>query len=427
VTAGPPGAPADPDPDTCAAANTATNTAANTLGAAVSLPRLVFIGLLPPPIDGQRLATRRMRTLLARHFRLAVEDLSPRWRPVVADRLWRTARAVARLVRARRHGCRRVYLAPYTGHGAWLAVVIVLAARLLGYRSTLHLHSALLYAPRRPALAALSLAAGDRGRYLCLGARLAVALARGYPAVRETLVVGNAIVVGPPPQASPMPPTPRPSGAGVMRLGHMGNLTLAKGLATVLALAPALTEAGIPFVIDIAGPADAEARPLLRAAQAAEPAAIRYRGPLAEADKDAWFRGVDVFVLPTRHRHEASPLVLLEAMRAGVVPIATDVGVIADELGDAGVVVAEADPAAFVAAVVAVAGEMSRSPQRQAEMSRRAAARYAVLHAEAEAAFATLARRLAGDPGESPPGGGGATRLTPPAVPSGTAGGAARA
>jgi glycosyltransferase involved in cell wall biosynthesis len=357
---------------------------------------LVFIGLLPPPIDGQRLATERMQALLQTRFRLAVYDIGPRPPLTISSRLWRTARAMLGLLGWRWRRVRAVYLVPYTGHALWLAALLVGWARLLGFRLTVHLHSGLFFATRRPAMRIFSAAAGQRALYLCLGPRMAAALTRLYPAARQTLSLSNAIFLDPP----PTPRQRRPLREGHLRLGHLSNLGYAKGLDTVLATARALTAAELPFVLDLAGPVEEPWALPLQTAVAADPERLRYRGPLFGRDKDDWFDSIDVFLLPTRHPHEASPLVLFEAMRAGAVPVATDRGLIADDLGAVGLVTDPA-PEAFVAAVVDLVRDCQAKPQRLQALSSAAAARFDALRAAAVCALADAVERMAPSPGAS--------------------------
>lgn len=356
---------------------------------------LVFIGLLPPPIDGQRLATARMQALLADRFRLAVYGIGPRPRFAIIDRLWRTVRAMAGLVACRRRGVRRLYLVPNAGGALWLAAILVGWARLLGFERTVHLHSGTFFASRRPAMRLFSAIAGRRTLYLCLGPRMASQLSRLYPAASQTLSVGNAVLIDAPPRERSRRPV-----AGSrqrIRLGHLSNLGHAKGLDVVLATVAALAAAELPFAIELAGPVEPPMADALAAAVAADPARLRYLGPLFGPAKDAWYETIDIFLLPTRHPHEASPLVLFEAMRAGAVPVATARGLIADDLGDAGRVVVDPAPEAFIAAVVDLVRVAADQPARLEAMSAAAAARFTALRSAAARALAEACDRMAGD------------------------------
>ena len=92
----------------------------------------------------------------------------------------------------------------------------------------------------------------------------------------------------------------------------------------------------------------------------------------------------DVFVLPSRS--EACPLALLEAMAAGCVCIATDVGDVRDILGGSGcgIVVPSETPSALAAAIKHVAEIDVEERQRMGKMAQEViAARYS-LHTQAK-------------------------------------------
>ena len=59
-------------------------------------------------------------------------------------------------------------------------------------------------------------------------------------------------------------------------------------------------------------------------------------GPLDEPGKAELFRRVDLFVFPSRYRHETLPVVVHEAMSHGVPVLATAIGCVAEQVGEAG-------------------------------------------------------------------------------------------
>lgn len=349
-------------------------------------PDLVFIGLLPPPIDGQRFATLRMRELLGQSLTLATYNIGPAETGSIKGRVMLSLRAMLGLLTARIGGCRSLYFAPYTGRSLWLAALIQLWARLLGYVSYVHIHSHLHIANRRRSMAAFCAAGGGSAVHICLGEQMATDLLAHYQGAKRAISLSNALIF------PPLPPRGATSvrGDALFRLGHLSNLMVDKGLDTVLACVPALVARGIPFVIEIAGPAQGEESALLQAALARHPQHLRYVGPLYDQAKDDWFRSLDIFLFPTRYRHESSPLVLFEAMRAGAVPIATDRGCIADVVGDAGIVVAESPPSLFVDVVVERLTTLLGQRDEMAVLAARAQDRFATLHRSAEAVFADI-------------------------------------
>jgi glycosyltransferase involved in cell wall biosynthesis len=59
---------------------------------------------------------------------------------------------------------------------------------------------------------------------------------------------------------------------------------------------------------------------------------VEHLGPLYDEAKDRFFSELDVMLFPTKYINEAEPLVIHEALRAGVFTIACDRGAIAEIL-----------------------------------------------------------------------------------------------
>jgi glycosyltransferase involved in cell wall biosynthesis len=75
-------------------------------------------------------------------------------------------------------------------------------------------------------------------------------------------------------------------------------------------------------------------------------------------------------VLPSRW--EGQPLILQEALRAGLPIVATRVGGVPDLVGDAAVLVSPGDPPALAAAVAAILTDPALAARLRAAASRRA-------------------------------------------------------
>ena len=102
---------------------------------------------------------------------------------------------------------------------------------------------------------------------------------------------------------------------------------------------------------------------------------VRFHGNVFDIAQS--FRAFDAFVLSSRS--EGTPVVLFEAMAAGVPIIATDVGGVRDVLGDdGGVLVPSQDPNAMAAAIAATLTDTGAAADRTASASRRLLERYAV-------------------------------------------------
>jgi glycosyltransferase involved in cell wall biosynthesis len=313
---------------------------------------MVVVGTLPPPVHGASLITERVADWLERRGTVHRIDIEPegafRW-PRKAGRY------LGALGQLGRHRGRGLYL-PSSGGEAILAdAAVCRRARALGYRIAIHHHShTYVHRHRRP-MAALAAAAGPDALHLVGCEQQGARLRALYPSIARTQPLSNAPIALDPGELRPDPPT------GPLRLGHLANLSLEKGLGDVLALAEAMTDAGRDVEVVLGGPVTtAEARDRLTRAEGRLGSRLRALGALDEAGKAAFFRGIDLFVFPSRYRHETLPVVVHEAMSHGVPVLATAVGCVAAQVDDAGVTI---DPDAdFVAEALPRVDLLVRDP-----------------------------------------------------------------
>jgi glycosyltransferase involved in cell wall biosynthesis len=143
-----------------------------------------------------------------------------------------------------------------------------------------------------------------------------------YPQVQQTLVISNAAFIN---QAS-APVVELRSGCRV--IGHLSNLSQAKGIFEVVELAEWAEREKLDFEFRIAGPFEDENVRREFNARTSSLKNIRYLGPLYGEEKQRFFEELDAFVFPTQYRNEAEPLVLLEALSHGCPVISYDRGCI---------------------------------------------------------------------------------------------------
>lgn len=136
-------------------------------------------------------------------------------------------------------------------------------------------------------------------------------------------------------------PRVRPPAGAVPVVAALGRLTAQKGFDVLLDAVRALVDDGVRLRLVLAG--EGRERAVLERRAAGLPVALT---GFAD-DPRAVFASADVFVLPSRV--EALPLVLVEAVSAGLPAVATDVGDVREALGDVVVVVPPEDPAALAA------------------------------------------------------------------------------
>lgn len=157
----------------------------------------------------------------------------------------------------------------------------------------------------------------------------------------------------------PATPGPLPRRA-VPRIGALGRLTDQKGFDVLIEAVRVLVGQGFALDVVIGGAGRDEA--LLR--RAAEGLPVSFCGFVR--DVRGFLADLDLFCLPSRR--ESMPLALLEAMAEGRPCVVTDVGAVAQAVGEDAVVVPPADAVALAAAL----GGLLADPQRRGALGPRA-------------------------------------------------------
>lgn len=274
-----------------------------------------MVGPFPPPRDGMSAVNDAMALLVAQEgFHVVRHDTAPRsLQRSLAVKLSRLGRFIKAAVSAwnfsRHHPGVTVYYSLSGGWGLLYEAVSVLGTRILGGTVVVHHHSfRYLDTPFWP-MSLLACTAGAGSTHVVLGPVMAAKLRERYPAVRNVLVLSNAVFVGEAPSCPPL--------RSLRKVGYLANLSSAKGLAEVIETIMLSNAAGLPLQFILAGPfVDPRAETAFKAQLASLPN-VRYVGPVYGADKEDFYAGIDLFIFPTRYRHEAEPLVVLEALAHG--------------------------------------------------------------------------------------------------------------
>jgi glycosyltransferase involved in cell wall biosynthesis len=136
---------------------------------------------------------------------------------------------------------------------------------------------------------------------------------------------------------------PRPRGPEQpARLVHVASLNPVKDQATLLHAARMLLDRGVDFFLDIAGVDTLDGAVQALAARLNLASRVRFHGVLAREQLHALMAAADILVLSSRH--EAGPLVVLEAAIVGVPTVGTAVGHVAEWAPAAAVAVPPRDP-----------------------------------------------------------------------------------
>jgi glycosyltransferase involved in cell wall biosynthesis len=156
------------------------------------------------------------------------------------------------------------------------------------------------------------------------------------------------------------------------RLVHVGSLNLVKDQTTLLAAVARLSQDGVNVRLDVVGEDTLHGAVQRRAAGLGVTERVQFHGFLTQQALRDLMVGADLLVMSSRH--EAGPVVLLEAAAAGVPTVGTAVGMIADWTPDAALSVPVADPAALAAGVRQLLDDDDRRLRLAAEAQRRAVA-----------------------------------------------------
>lgn len=291
---------------------------------------MLFIGPFPPPTHGQSAATARVAQILMNSgLKLKVVDVSQGPRSGVAAALHRIAMH-AKAGFACMFGNGTIYISANSNKGMWLTTMLAGMGRIRRRPLFIHHHAYDHVRRRRSSMVWLARVSGPSATHVVLGETMARELSRLTPEAKKTFVLNNSGLVD-------LHLLELVAENKDIVLGHLSNLTLDKGVDQAVHLAVEASRAGLLDKFILAGPImDSVAQHAVKRAQEELGDRFEFRGAIYGADKLKFFQDINCFVFPTRYRNEASPLVLLEAMAAGVTCVAYGLACIPDDIGDMG-------------------------------------------------------------------------------------------
>lgn len=170
----------------------------------------------------------------------------------------------------------------------------------------------------------------------------------------------------------PRRPVQRAAG-GPLRLIHVGSLNPVKDQGTLLEAAAILSRGDTDFTLDVVGMDTLEGALQQRARELGLAERVRFHGHLGHPELRPLVEDAHLLVMSSRH--EAGPVVVLEAAVAGVPTVGTRVGYIREWHPEAAVAVPVGDAPALAAAVEALAADETRRLRLAREAAARALAR----------------------------------------------------
>jgi len=312
-----------------------------------SLADCVFVvGPLPPPVHGASVITQKVIELLQSHGVVVVRlNASPaaltrgwRWH---ASRIRAYLRCYGALLRAPQRAT--VYLSLSGGNGLGYDLLVAALARLKAHRIILHHHSFNYIDRWRPAFAWLLRAAPLQATHIVLCNEMRARIEQRYRRKINAVLVSNFSFFLD--EANRGTPHKR-----LRRVGFLSNITLDKGIDRFLDVAGQLGALGIEA--HIAGPIVTPGLKDYFDERVRRLGNVKYLGPVFGEDKREFYRNIDLFILPSRYINEAEPLVIYEALAAGL-PIAVTARGCLCELNDRPYVIVMDRDAADLGPVVA--------------------------------------------------------------------------
>ncbi|MEP6621410.1 MAG: glycosyltransferase family 4 protein [bacterium] len=189
-----------------------------------------------------------------------------------------------------------------------------------------------------------------RGRFelriACAGARRVTVASKYQQSLAASLgIVAEHVTIGVALEDWPVIP-PRPRNAShLARLLHVGDLRGVKDQRTLLAAANIMRDSGLSFHLDVAG-FDTMRGELQQSVDSRSLGdMIHWHGHLDRRSLRALMEQADLLLVTSRH--EAGPVVVLEAAIAGVPTVGTAVGHVSDWSPEAAVAIAAGDAAAL--------------------------------------------------------------------------------
>lgn len=359
-----------------------------------SLPvrRVLLLAQLPPPVHGVTMTTERVRRLVAEG---GTADVVHQWggsARSLADVDRRSFGkfqefaalnlALARQVLAGdRFEIAYLTFVPWT-HAALRDGIVAWWAKRLAERTLVHLHG--------EGLEQVTTGRGIKAALLRRMLRGTELIAITRRAVVTATASGLFTAVHHLPNAAPDPGPPAPRAAGPLRVAFLGNLDPRKGVLRFVDVIEQVVREGHDVIGGIAGGSTRHLTVEGLRTQIAErglAGRITVHGPVHGAEKDRFLAVHDVLLYLSAHDH--APLVVIEALSHGLVPIVQHTGGVAEIAGPRfsdnvmPAKVPDADLIARAAAVVAGYAVQPAAIERD-----RAAARERYLVSFTEAAFA---------------------------------------
>jgi glycosyltransferase involved in cell wall biosynthesis len=349
--------------------------------------RCVGWGAMPPPVHGSAVMNQLSRRILAETLEVtwvnsAVSDGAASLGRFSLIAVWRSLRPLVKFLRA----CvvkrpRLVYIsASVDGPAFYRDLAVWAAAKLCARRVVVHLHSGHVMRFQATKWAGVMRLLRRGTQVWVLSEKFAQQLRDGSGPVE---VLPNGCDCANPDHGASSPACQSQAPTVLF----LSNMFLSKGVDTAVRVARDPRIRGRARFVFAGAPADDAAEELIAALVTDDPMTKRVC-KLDASEKCRLLTTSDLLLLPSRYPLEGAPIVVLEALAHGTVPLVTDHGAMSELVGSAGYVRHDVD--GFVEALVDAVGP-------NGDLSRRSAAAVERWHRRfSEDAYRARFRKLLG-------------------------------
>jgi glycosyltransferase involved in cell wall biosynthesis len=210
------------------------------------------------------------------------------------------------------------------GSGQVYDLVYILICRIFLNKIYVHHHSFNYLNQRSGLFSVLNKLMGSKTKHVVLGQKMADDLAKLYGIDQNNIIVlsnlaffnaSNEYCV---------------ENKGPIKLGHLANLCVDKGVDVFVDVCEKLNELDVDFEAIIAGPFADQQSELLVLEAVKNHKNIQYIGSVYHDQKVEFYKNIDCFIFPSKYKNEAEPLVLFEAAESATLLVGSQRGCMKD-------------------------------------------------------------------------------------------------
>lgn len=299
--------------------------------------QVLLVGTFPPPVHGMAAANQAvLERLEAEDWSTIRLDTAPQTlnRNILA-RLGRFPKVLyawyylIKFYLQKKNRKTVTYLALSGGWGQIYDLVTVFLCKMMGVQLVMHHHS-FFYLDNYRYLSNFTFKiAGKRAEHVVLCKKMRETLQSRYQ-IKKVMILSNVVLF-------PITAQPEPR-YKLKTIGYLSNITHEKGGDIAINLARSIKKNNLPLKVLVAGPCH-DVRLESELSLASDENLLQWTGAVYGKDKVKFWEEIDVFIFPTQYQNEAEPLVLWEALAAGVPIIAYNRGCIAEQISVAGLAI----------------------------------------------------------------------------------------